>query len=61
MSLADTIQHINMPFKTEEFLIEKGNIFRLNESGQKIHRIRDRSIKSFLGRMIGHRYLLVER
>lgn len=45
MSLVDTIRHIERPIKTEKFIVGNDRLYRINNRGEKIKRIKDKSIR----------------
>jgi len=58
MSLRDSILQIEMPTKIENFIIDKEKLYRQTNSGQKIMRIKDKSIKTPWSWAFGHKYEL---
>lgn len=45
MSLVDTIRYVERPIKTEKFIIGNDRLYRINHRGEKIKRIKDKSIR----------------
>jgi hypothetical protein len=56
MTLKDSIRHINSPKKTEILIAENDLLYRQSESGQKVTRIVDKSIKTHWSWINGHRH-----
>ncbi len=61
MSLKDTIIQIDNPIKSENFKMKKESLFRLNKSGRKIYRIKDKSIRTCCSWIFGHKYELTKK
>ncbi len=60
MTLKDTIVQLDNPIKSENFKMKKERLFRLNKLGRKIHRIKDKSIRTCCSWIFGHKYKLIK-
>lgn len=45
MALIDTLKFFEKPIKTEKFIIGNDRLYRLNDRGEKIKRLKDKSIR----------------
>jgi hypothetical protein len=59
-TLSDTTIMISNPTKIENFIAEKEKLFRLNKSGRKIHRTKDKSIRTHWSWIFGHKYEIIK-
>jgi hypothetical protein len=56
MSLKDSIQLIKDPRKTITYSYENGSLFRFNETGKRVRRIQDKSVKTSWSWITRHRH-----
>jgi len=60
MTLADSIATIDKPTKSDILIMADEKMYRTNDQGKKKKRVRDRSLKTPLSWLLGHKYILLK-